>query len=230
MICITGTSSELKCTLFPPLDLSKSKEWEMGFIDLMTYHSIPNIEENLNNRLKIGNNVISLPTGSYEINDINNYVQKEIKTNNPNIKFQLTANNNTLKSEIFSNEKIDFTIPHSLASLLGFNAEQLEANILHTSSKQVSINKVDIIRITCNIVRGSYRNGIEGHVLHEFYPDCSPGYKIIEKQNIVKYLPINKHSSLEEFYIRFEDQNGDLVNFRGENINIRVDIRKKQNL
>lgn len=229
MICITGNKSELKCTLFPPLDLSSSEEWEMGFLDLMTYNSIPNVEENVNNILYFGSdNKISLPTGSYEISDINKYITKELKQNHPSVTFELLANNNTLKSEIRCSEKLDFSQPSNIGSLLGFTERKiLDANKWHSSPSQVSINKVDVIRITCNIVRGSYRDGVEGHVLHEFYPLVGPGFKIVEIPKSIIYLPIFKQNSLSEFTIRLEDQEAHLVNFRGENINLRVYIREK---
>ncbi len=229
MICLTGHSSHLKCSLFPPFDLSSSNEWEMGFLDLMTYNTIPNIEENVNNILHLeSGHEIKIPTGSYEITDISNYLYKELQLHKADSKFILGANSNTMKSEIFCSEAIDFTKQYSLAPLLGFtNKSKLEANKWYKSPNPVSIVKVDVIRITCNIVRGSYRDGVEGHVLHEFYPTVGSGYKIVEKPSVVKYLPISKNNTLDEFYIRLEDQNGDLVNFRGESINIRVDVRKR---
>lgn len=231
MICITGNSSDLKCTLFPPLDLSSAQEWEMGFLDLMTYNSIPNVEEEINNNLYIGKDIqISLPTGSYEINDINTYINKEIKKNYPSVTFELIANNNTLKSEIKCSETMDFTKPANIGPLLGFTTNTvLDANKWHVSPSQVSINKVDVIRITCNIVRGSYRDGIEGHVLHEFYPLVGPGFKIVETPKFPIYLPIFNRNSLTEFNIKLLDQEGRLVNFRGENINLRLHIREKRN-
>lgn len=230
MICITGNSSNLKCTLFPPYDLPASREWEMAFLDLMTYNSIPNVEDKINNKLYIGKDTeITVPTGSYEIDHLNEFICKSLKEKNSHIKFELKANNNTLKSELYCSEPVDFTKTQTLGSLLGFTkSEILAANKWHESPNQVTINKVDVIRIVCNIVRGSYRDGVEGHVLHEFYPLVGPGYKIVEKPNTVKYLPINKQNSLDEFYIRLEDQNGELINFRGENINLRVDIREKK--
>lgn len=228
MICLTGSKSSLKCTLFPPFDLGVSTDWEMGLLDLMTYNSIPNVEEGVNSNIHFGNNVsIVVPTGSYEIEDINNFIVKELKTKSPKTSFQLIANNNTLKSELLCSEDIDFTQDNTIRDLLGFNKEKLLANKWHVSPNQATINKVDIIRVTCNIVKGSYRDGVEGHVLHEFYPDVGPGFKIVEKPTIVQYLPITKQNSLDEFYIRLEDQNGDLINFRGERINIRVYLRRK---
>lgn len=210
--------------------MSASDDWEMGFIDLMTYNSIPNVEEGKNNKICFGDeSEVCLPTGSYEIEDINKYITTELNRKQSKIQFELKPNNNTLKSEIFCTEGIDFTKEGTLASLLGFhNTQKLEPGEYSVSPNQVSIIKVDVIRITCNLVRGSYRDGVEGHVLHEFYPAVGPGFKLIEKPHSVNYLPINKQSHLSEFYITLEDQNGDLVNFRGENINLRVDIRKKR--
>lgn len=228
MICVRGRSSRIRYTLFPPFDLSKSNEWEMGFHDLLTYNSIPNIEENVNNTLYFSNGVsVSLPTGSYEIDSINEFIKKQIERNKLDIDFKLVANNNTLKSEIFCDQGIDFTKEKNIGSLLGFNNTIIEPNKWVESQNQVSINKVDVIRITCNVVRGSYIDGVEGHVLHEFYPTVAPGFKIVEKPNTITYLPINKQNSLEEFVIALEDQNGDLVNFREESINIRLVIREK---
>lgn len=228
MICIRGKSSRIRYTMFPPLDLSSSSEWEMGFHDLLTYNSIPNIEENVNNKIYFSNGtILSLPTGSYEIDNINEFVKKQIERQNLGIDFKIVANNNTLKSEIFCSEGIDFTMGNTLGPLLGFDKVNIEPYKWTEAQNQVSINKVDVIRVTCNIVRGSYIDGVEGHVLHEFYPTVAPGFKIVEKPNTVTYLPINKQNSLEEFIIALEDQNGELVNFREENINIRVVIREK---
>lgn len=229
MICVTGRKSHLKCTLFPPLDLSTSDKWEMGFLDLMTYNSIPNVEEGINDTLFFGNDgKIALPTGSYEISDINEYINKRLKEKYPNVTLNLIANNNTLKSEIWCSEEIDFSKPSSIGNLLGYTGGKvLEANKWHVSESQVSINKVDVIRVTCNIVRGSYRDGIEGHVLHEFYPLVGPGFKIVEIPKSLIYLPIYKQNSLSEFYIIIEDQDGNPVNFRGETINLRLHIRER---
>lgn len=112
MIFITGKTSELKCTLFPPIDLSESPNWEMGFYDFATYNSIPNVEENINNTIHFQDDVtVTLPTGSYELEDINKYIIDTLKIRKTNIKFHLSANVNTLKSEIFSTVKLILQSP-----------------------------------------------------------------------------------------------------------------------
>lgn len=161
----------------------------MGFLDLLTYNSIPNIEDNVNNAIYFSNIAkIAFPTGAYEIDNINSYIKRELKksSGSSGIKFELNANNNTLKSELFCSEEIDLTKNDSLGTILGFTEPVvLEANKWYVLPSQVAINKVGVIRITCNIVRGSYRDGVEEHILHEFYPSVPPGYKIVEKPNSV---------------------------------------------
>src|SRR5436190_43191 len=229
MFSITGNSSELSCRLYPAFDLTTAEHREIGFLDLLTYNSIPNVEQNVNNSIYIeGEEAITLPTGSYEISDLNKYIKKTLQDRNTSTLFELLPNNNTLKSEIFCSKRIDFTQANTLAPLLGFsNKLILDSNKWHSSDNQVAINKVDVIRITCSAVKGSYKDGVEGHILHEFYPTVEPGFKIVEVPNFVKYLPVNKKGSLEELYLRLEDQNGNLVNFRGEGINIRLFISEK---
>lgn len=230
MFCLSGKGSELSCDIFPPLELDQKYKWEFGLIDFMTYNSIPNIEENINNTLYFGDNdeEIKLPTGSYKIDDINKFITDYLEKNkkNSNIKITITPNNNTLKSQILSSVRINFEKPNSLAKVLGFEEIKFEPNIIHSSTSQVSIIRVDTIRIVCNIVSGSFNNGIENHVIHEFYPAVAPGYKIIEIPKNVIYLPLNT-IKIDNISIRLEDQNGSLINFREEIITIRLHLRKQ---
>ena len=62
----------------------------------MTYNFIPNVEEKVNNMFYFGDDgVIELPTGSYEIEDINTYINKKLPKNNlrkKNIKLLIKRN------------------------------------------------------------------------------------------------------------------------------------------
>lgn len=227
MFCLSGKGPVLKCDIFPPIELNNNEKWELGLIDFMTYNSIPNIEEGVNNVLYFGNNEkIELPTGSYEVSDISTYINEYLDKNNKNIKIDIKANNNTLKSEIVSNVIIDFTKLNSLAPILGFEERKLEPNILHSSVLPVSIVQVEAIRIVCNIVSGSFVNGIEDHIIHEFYPTVPPGFKIVEIPTNVIYLPLNT-TKIYNITVRLEDQTGKLINFRDEIITLRLHLKKR---
>ncbi len=228
MFCLSGKGPVIKCDFFPPIELNNKEKWELGLIDFVTYNSIPNIEEGINNVMYFDNNKkIELPTGSYEISDISTYIKDYLRNENININIIIKANNNTLKSEIFSNVEIDFEKDDSLATILGFKKIKLQPNILHRSTLPISIVRVESVRLVCNLITSSYDNGIESHIIHEFYPTVPPGYKIVEAPTNVIYLPINT-STIHNITVRLEDQEGRLINFRDEIITLRLHLRKQQ--
>lgn len=222
MFCLSGVGSTLSCNVFPTLDVSQG-EWEIGFIDLSTFNSIPNIEEGINNKFYYDTEVLEIPTGSYEIEDLEKYILKNVKKD---VNFSLKPNNNTLKAEMFCSVDIDFRKPNSISDLLGFHKKLYKNNLLHVSDKEVNIIKVNIIRIECNIVRGAYDNGRESHVIHEFYPSVGPGYKIVEIPSTVIYLPLNVQR-VNNITVQLKDQNGDLINLRNETLSLRLHLRPR---
>lgn len=254
-LSLTGDTSILRVDYFPPIELGDGA-YVCGLIDFQTFNSIPNVDETNNkfhfiddvdiqptsfkeqesydisntdldllpNDFNLLNNerTISIPTGSYEIEDINQYLTKSL---GENIQFSLRVNNNTLKSEILCNRKINLKKRNTIGCLLGFSERVLEANILHESDKPINILKVNAIKVECNIITGAYANNKPVHTIHEFFPTVSPGFKIIEVPQNVIYLPVTV-KSIHTLSLSIVDQDGNLVNFRGETITIRVHIKK----
>lgn len=221
-LTLSGTSPVLEAYYFPPIELSPFKNYTLGLVELLTFNSIPNIDEG-NNKLHIdGIEVITIPTGSYEIEDIENYVKKVLADRD--ISIDLRANNNTLCSEIKCNRKINFKPSDSIGRLLGFTPRTLEADVTHTSDLPVAILKVNSLRVECNITTGAYLNGQQVHTIHEFFPVVPPGYKIIEVPSNVIYLPITVQA-IDHLQLRLVDQDGRLVNFQGEVVTIRLHVK-----
>lgn len=222
MFCLTGTSSILSHELAFPIDVSRG-DWELGLVDLTTYNSIPNIETNYNDKFYYGEDkMIIIPEGSYELEDIETFIKSKL---DKEITFSLKANNNTLKAELYCSEKINFEKQHSLAKVLGFKPQIYNANTQHISDLPIDIIKVNSICVECNVTRGSFLNGVEGHVIHEFYPAEPPGYKIIEIPKNMIYLPVIAQT-INNLTISLRDQDGNLVNFRGERISVRLHLRR----
>lgn len=228
-VTLTGNSPTLRSDLFPALRLPEEKYWEIALLDLTTYNSIPNVTEDVNNRLYFykdkeltNSEEIQLPTGSYEIDDINKMVQQLMGKDFITIR----GNNNTLKTEIISKYYIDFSQPKSIGDILGFDktTQILEPNKVHSGQNTVNIVKVNTINVLCNIVHGSYKNGENSHILHTFYPSVPPGYKIIEKPNNLVYLPLNT-SYVSDIVLNIVDQDENLINFREETITVRLHLR-----
>lgn len=222
-ITISGSSSVLEAQFFPPIELSPDKNYTLGLVELLTFNSIPNIDIGCN-EFHVGTHVLTIPTGSYEIEDIEKYLQAELAQKK--IKIQLKPNNNTLRSEIECDQPIRFTPINSIGPLLGFAPGRLEANKRHVSDLPVSILKVNAIRVECNITTGAYINGRKVHTVHEFFPSVPSGYKIIEVPSSVIYLPITTRV-IDNIQLRIVDQDGDLINFRGEIITIRLHIKSQ---
>lgn len=166
---------------------------------------------------------IEIPTGSYELSDLNMYIQRAL---NKNVAFNLNANKNTLQCEILCSQPINFSKPNSIGPLLGFRRNEiLKENTLHESSSPADILKVNVIRIECDIIKGAFFNNQPSHTIHEFSPRVPPGYKIIEVPQNVIYFPVTV-KSIQALNLSVIDQRNRLINFRGETITIRLHIKK----
>lgn len=227
-LTLTGNSSLLHASFYPEIELDNRFNYSCSMLDFYTYNSIPNIHEDNNKfHYSIGEDkpieVITIPVGSYEIDKIGSYLEKELHSKN--IKFHLYANTNTMKCKIQSDAIIDFTQSSTIGSILGFSKRKLISGGLHTSDKIVNIQPVNSIRIDCDLTAGSFHNGLSTHTIYEFSPTVDPGYKINEQPKHLIYLPVIR-KNLNEINISIVNQDGKLVDFRGEKITCRIHIKR----
>lgn len=241
-LSFTGRSSILEATYHPPIDIEDS-EFEVGLVLLETYNSVPNVYEK-NNKFYYDDKVIEIPKGSYELHDIAEYIEKtlqerelhkeksvEVERNKREILFtkkkilQLTANRNTLSIELKCNKyNINFDKSNNIGQLLGFTGIK-EAKKLHLSTELVSIFETNTIEVLCNISGGSWNNGKKSHSIFEFGLNVDPGYKISIAPSTIIYLPVLARN-INNVTLKLVDQEGNLADFRGELITIRLHLRK----
>ena len=88
------------------------------------------------------------------------------------------------------------------------------------------IDEVSKKRITNDIIGASYLDGETTNDIYSFYPEVAPGYKIVEKPLHLIYLPIVVQKMFT-MKTQIVDQNGRLMNFRGEDIIMRFHIRQR---
>lgn len=243
-VSFVGISSILTADFFPELALDPSYPYSCGLLDFATYNSVPNINESNNkfyfrsvNKLtglddfiliaEEGNDsfdyYLEIPVGAYEFRHIFEYIGAKIGLTD--ISLELKVNPNTLKCVIKCSATLLFDRENSIHQLLGFKSQTIAPDNEAISDYVVSISSLNTINIECDIVHGSYINGKSSHCLYEFAPKIETGYKIVEVPRNIVYLPVNRHN-IQSIQLRIVDQDGHLIDFRGEKVSCRIHIKK----
>jgi len=230
-IVVNDTKTRFVTKFNPHIQFKKNKSYEIALVNLETYYSFPNIttENNHFSYSPDGGGTwfqLRIPEGSYDIEDINEFIQQKMKQNGHGNSVTISANTNTLKAVLIleNGYQVDFRPDHSVSSVLGFN------NAVYSSDYQESENPVNILSINSilvnvDIISGSYLNGVRNPTIYSFFPNVAPGYKIIETPANLVYLPITL-DAIYSMEITLTDQNGQQLNLRGENISIRFHVRE----
>lgn len=229
ILTLKGRSSTLSIDFVPPIELSPAFHYGLALLSFHSYNSIPNIDKGSKFHLVNSGGeqlVVELPEGSYEIRDIEAYINQHLSKSDK-ATFSLKPNNNTLKCEIYSEEySVDFQKPRGIGHILGFSPRFLEPGKLHSSDLPVNIIKVRTIHIDCNITTGAFYNEKPSHTIYEFAVGVDPGFAIDETPQHLIYLPITNRSQIHNITLKILSQDFVPVNFRGEEIIIRLELRQ----
>ena len=217
--------------------MDRDKVYEIALVNLETYYSFPNIDESNNIFVYSPDNgnswvKIKIPEGSYEIDDINNTIQQEMKKRghcdsiNEDYHINISANSNTLKSVLILEKdyQVDFNHRDSLAKVIGFTGAKYTGGF-HESENVFDILSINSILVNIDIISGSNVNGATKNTIYSFFPKVSPGYKIIDSPVNLVYLPITL-DTIGSLNVYILDQDDHLLNLRNEKITIRFHIRE----
>ena len=236
-VIITGNQSSFNTLFNPKIELDKKKVYEIALVNLETYYSFPNIDDS-NNIFVYSHDQgqtwtkIKIPTGSYEIGDLNQTIRFEMEKVghydevNQESYINIAANSNTLKSILIIGQgySVDFNQPNNLSKVLGFTGKKYIEGF-HESEKPVNILSINSILVNIDIIDGSYVNGKTKNTIYSFFPDVSPGFKIIESPVNLVYLPILPYT-IQNLNLSITDQDENLLNLRGEKLTARFHIRE----
>ena len=228
-----GKSENFTTTFNPPLELDIEKNYEISLINSQMWYPWHNITSS-NNRLFYTTNSrrsrqINISSGSYNIEDLNEEVKHLIEQNGDDKEsITILPNYNTLKSriELKNDYVIDFRVPNSINSVLGFDAVYLRGNQIHESQNIVNITNINSIQIHCSLIDGSYINGISSDLLYSVSPNVLPGYliQVEPKQNI--YVPIKNLSQIDSIRFSLKDQDNNYVNMNNERVTYYIHLRE----
>lgn len=235
-IIVSDNKTKFRTTFDQPIQLDEGKKYEMALVNLETYYSFPNIDST-NNLFRYSSDDgknwhdIKIGEGSYSVVDLNHSIQQAMRQNkhydHANDKYNITisANTNTLRSilSLVSKYQVDFSADSTIGSVLGFE-KKIYSSEYTESEDVVNILSINSILVNVDIISGSYVGGIIRNTIYSFFPNVSPGYKIIENPVNLVYLPITTHT-IKDLTTIVTDQNGEQLNLRGENLSIRFHIR-----
>ena len=236
-IIVSNDTTRFTTRFNPPIQLEKDKLYEIALINLETYYSFPNVGASNNYfRYSPDNGItwfeIYIDEGSYDITDINDMIQQKMRQNghydSANEKYYITisANSNTLKSVLIleNNYHVDFRPLISISSLLGFD-HNIYTQDFQESENVVNILSINSLLVNLDIIAGSYLNGSTHNTIYSFFPNVSPGYKIMESPINLIYLPVTL-DTINSMEVSITDQDDNQLNLRGETLTMRFHIRK----
>jgi len=158
-IVVSENSKKIKTTFNPPIELDRTRKYEMALVNLETYYSFPNLSDENNvfryspsftevGRGDEGDSTlqriwveVQIPEGSYDLIDIAETIKIMMKRNGHNDDaVKITANTNTVKSvlEIQDDFQVDFRARNSISSVLRFRNQVYKEGIHEWDSVSTS--------------------------------------------------------------------------------------------
>lgn len=229
-IIISGTRSDLNQS-FPTIHLDSHLDYFLALVSLDFYYCVPNITDD-NNQFKYSLDngqtwsVIKIDKGYYLLKDLYNEIIELLNLNY--IPFTITSCKSRVSTIIKfqdPNFQIDFKSKGTFGDLLGFKhiLNPKEGNIFE-SNYPIRILPINQIFITCDVVEQSIVNNKHETFIYNFFPNCLPGDKLIEKPNNLIFHKIIKRS-IHQIHFKLVDENGKLIDLNKETVTINLLIK-----
>ena len=225
----TSEPNRFKYDLIDKLDLKNSNK-NMVLANLSIYYTWKNVKSTYNNnKFKIlaptWNETFHLPDGSYNISEIQDYIEYIIKkheTIGENAPILIYANtiNNRIVFKIKSGYKLELLSKETM-KLLGSTSSIIDAN--KNSENVAKLENVEVVLVHCNLVNNSYQQ--HSKVLFTFIPTKRYGQLIsISPHSLVSLKTVNTEFSGIEIW--FTDQNNNALEIE-DSVNIPLIINTR---
>ena len=227
-LVLSENSANIQTTFNPPLYLQANRNYELAMVNLEKYYSFANIRE-VNNSFKWVLMMARLGQFStclrYELKTIN----AEIIRIRGNSDITILPNVNMLQCILTvggAKCEVSFDVPNSLASVLSFKQSIVYGVGRHACETLVNIVTVNSILVHCNIIHSSYMCGTQAPVAYNFFPNASPGQRILEAPHSLIYLPVTV-DVISTLPVWLTDQHEELLDLCGEEVTIRFHLRER---
>ena len=221
----TSKPYKFKYDLIDKLDLRNPNK-NMALTNLSIYYTCKNVKSTYNNNefeisAPTWNETFDLPDGSYNISEIQDYIEYIIKKhetigeNAPILNYANTINNRIV-FKIKSRYKLELLSKETI-KLLGSTKDIIDAD---NSENVPRLENVEVVLVHCNLVNNSYQQA--SRVLFTFVPNKQYGQLIsISPKSLIFLKTMNTEFS--EIEIWFTDQNNNSLEIE-DNVNISLII------
>ena len=218
----TNKPNTFKCYLIDKLDL-KNPNKNMALANLSIYYTWKNVKSIYNNnKFKIAaltwNETFDLPDGSYNISEMQNYIEYIIKkheTIGENAPVLIYANtiNNRIVFKIKSRYKLELLSKETM-KLLGSTKDTIDSD--KNSENVPRLENVEVVLVHCNLVNNAYQQ--HSRVLFTFVPTKQYGQLISISPHSLVFLK-TMNTDFSEIEIWFTDQNNNALEIE-DNVSI----------
>ena len=222
----TNELNRFKYNLIDNLDLKKSKQ-KYAIANLSIYYTWKNVKSTYNNnKFKISaptwNETFELPDGSYNISEIQDYIEYIIKKhetigeNTPIIIYANTINNRIV-FKMKSGYKLELLSKETM-KLSGSTKDTIDAD--KNSENVPKLENVEVVLVHCNLVNNAYQQHLR--VLFTFVPTKQYGQLISISPKSLMFLK-TMNMEFSEIEVWFTDKNNNALEIE-DNVNISLII------
>ena len=222
----TNEPNRFKYDLIDKLDL-KNPNKNMALANLSIYYTWKNVKSIYkNNKFKISaptwNETFNLPDGSYNISEIQDYIEciiKKHETIGENASILIYANtiNNRIVFKIKTRYKLE-SLSKETMKLLGSTSNIIDAD--RNSENVPRLENVEVVLVHCYLLNKSYQQ--HSRVLFTFVPTKQYGQLISISPHSLVFLK-TMNTDFLEIEIWFTDQNNNALEIE-DNVNISLII------
>lgn len=237
---INATSQDFEVVFNPPLFLGDDK-YELGLVRALLWYSFYNISPQYNNTTARYSpdggttwKSFTILSGQYTIDQLNSRIQSIMLANGdytPSLSgnifnISISADFSTLSVliTVSNNYQLDLTIS-DLNLLLGFNKIIVTTTQLGNTVANIN-NGINSLKISCDILTGSYDNNANSNTLYVFTPTSGPGTQINIQPPTLLFIPVRNSRAINSIRMRLLDNLNRTIDLNGEPITYLLYLRR----